>query len=315
MDIQKKIKKLPLTSGVYIMKSKNNGVLYIGKASSLRKRVASHFSLSRDMKTHSFLDKVMDISFICCDTPQQALILEAALIKERKPKYNIALRDNKSYPYIEITNEDFPRVFISRSKKNNKNLIFGPYPQTKVLKSAMLLVRNIFPYRSCKNMPKNSCLFFHLKLCPAPCTGNISPFDYGQNIKNIREILMGRRKQVIKGLKTRMNQMVKKLQFEQAKNFRDKLLAVDILYKGKPRAHEIISLKKILKLPSFPLVIEAVDISSLGRDSSVGSVVVFNEGFPDKRSYRRFRIKKSNNLLHFELKQQSMCDHEQSTKN
>ena len=294
MDIKERIKKLPLSSGVYIMKSQHNEVLYIGKASSLRKRVNSHFVLRKGMQTHSFLNKVAEVSFITCDTPQQALILEAALIKEKKPKHNIALRDSKSYPYIEITNEDFPRVFISRPKKNSKNFIFGPYPQTKVLKSALLLMRNIFPYRSCKNMGKTSCLFFHLNMCLGPCVGKVSVIEYRQNIKNIREILTGRRKQVIEGLKIKMRRAAKNLQFEQAKNFRDKLLAVDILYKGKPRTHEIIFLKEALKLPSFPLVIEAVDISSLGRDNSVGSVVVFNEGLPDKSSYRRFRIKKAN---------------------
>ncbi len=291
MDIRKKINQLPSASGVYIMKSRSGEILYIGKASSLRQRVKSHFSRPPASKPDIFREEVADIAYLECDTPEQALILEAALIKEKKPRYNVALKDNKSYPYIEITREEFPRVFISRPKGKNKSLLFGPYPETKTLRSALLLVRRIFPYRSCPKIPKRPCLFFHLKLCPAPCSRKISSADYRVNIESISRILKGERRKLAKALEGRMKKLVKNLQFEQAAHLRDKLSAINNLYRGKPRAHAIVSLKEVLKLPRLPLNIEAVDISSLGSRNAAGSIVVFKEGVPVKKNYRRFRIK------------------------
>ena len=307
MDIREKVKKLPQVPGVYIMKSKGGTILYIGKASSLRKRAGSYFSKAVDLKTDSLLKNVGDIEYVECESPEQALILEAALIKEKKPKYNISLRDNKSYPYVEITKEKFPRVFISRPKAKNKNLFFGPYPQAKTLKSALTLIRRVFPYRSCKRMPKNACLFFHLKLCPAPCLAGeavplgiseatplgrkVSLCDYRTNMRNICKILKGERKELVRELTIKMKKLAAIKNFEAAVLLRDKLTAIDSLYKGKPKVHEIIALKEILGLTCLPLVIEAIDISSLGRCDCVGSVVVFRDGVSDKSSYRRFQIK------------------------
>ena len=282
---------MPQGPGVYIMKSKRGKILYVGKASSLRKRVSSYFSKAVDLKTDSLLKNVGDIDYIECESPEQALILEAALIKEKKPKYNISLRDNKSYPYVEITKEKFPRIFISRPKAENKNFLFGPYPQAKTLKPALTLIRRVFPYRSCKRMPKNACLFFHLKLCPAPCIGKVSPSTYKNTIESICKMLKGQRRELVKELTAKMKKSAAGKKFEEAVSLRDKLLAIDGLYKGKPKAHEIIALKEILNLPRLPLYIEAIDISSLGRSDCVGSVVVFRDGVPDKNSYRRFQIR------------------------
>lgn len=308
--IPKVIKELPVGPGVYIMKSKMGEVIYVGKASSLRKRVGSYFSRTADPKTASLIRNIGYVDCIKCENPEQALILEAALIKERRPKYNISLRDNKSYPYVEITEEEFPRVFISRPKANlvrsakfetgegvafdraTKNrVLFGPYPHTKTLKSALALIRRIFPYRSCRRMPKNACLYLYLNLCPAPCVGKISLSAYRSNIGNIRRILTGQRRELVRGLTARMNKLSAEKKFEQAAYLRDKLLAIESLYKGKPKDHEIIALKEILGLSRLPLRIEAIDISSLGGNDCVGSVVVFKEGAPDKNNYRRFRIR------------------------
>ena len=293
------IKQLPLGPGVYIMKSKKGKILYVGKAISLRKRVSSYFFGSCDSKTDSLLKNTENIDYIECENPQQALILEAALIKEKKPKYNISLRDNKSYPYVEITKEKFPRIFISRPKSKTKNILFGPYPQVKTLKAALALVRKVFPYRSCRNMPKSACLFSHLKLCPAPCLvgeaiplgRKISLSDYKNNIRNICKILKGERKKLVRELTAKMKKFSETKNFEKAAFLRDKLVAIDNLYKGKPKVHEIIALKEALGLIHLPLSIEGVDISSLGRCDCVGSIVVFRDGVPDKNSYRRFCIK------------------------
>jgi len=291
MDVREKVKKLPQSPGVYIMKSKRGKAIYVGKASSLQKRVSSYFSKTVDSKTDRLIKNVDDIDYIECESAEQALILEAALIKEKKPKYNVSLRDNKSYPYIEITKEKFPRIFISRPRAINKSLLFGPYPQAKTLESALALIRRVFPYCSCKRMPKEACLFFHLKLCPAPCIGKISLSAYEDNIRSVRKILKGQRRELVIQLTAKMKKLAAEKKFEKAAFIRDKVLAIDNLYEGKPKDHEIIALKEILNLPKLPLYIEAIDISSLGRSDCVGAVVVFRDGVSDKNSYRRFQIR------------------------
>jgi len=294
MGIKKKLKSLPIGPGVYIMKSAKGEILYVGKAASLKSRVSSYFTGSKSAKTQILVDKIADIDFVECESPQQALILEAALIKEKKPKYNISLRDNKSYPYIEITKEKFPRIFISRPKRKTGSILFGPYPVAKPLKPALETIRRIFPYCSCKRYPKKPCLFYHLNLCPGPCTGEVSAADYKENVDNICKILRGERKELIKKLERQMQQLAKEKKFEAAAKIRDKLVAVENLYTGKPRKHQLLSLKEILKLSHIPLYIEAIDISSLGRFDSVGSLVVFKDGIADKSLYRRFLIRQAN---------------------
>ena len=291
MDIKEKLKTLPFTPGIYIMKSKEGDALYVGKAKSLRKRVSSYFSKEQPVKTFFLLSNVADIEYVECSSQEQALILEAALIKERKPKYNIALRDDKSYPYIEITKEDFPRVALSRLKKINRSLLFGPYPKTKLIKSALKLIRRTFSYRSCRNMPKSACLFYHLNLCPAPCIGKVSQVAYQESIKAICRILKGERKELTAELESKMQALAGQQKFEEASAVRDKLLSLYNLYQGKAAEHELISLKKILQLPNLPLLIEAIDISSLSGKEVAGSVVVFKDAVTDKSSYRRYRIK------------------------
>jgi excinuclease ABC subunit C len=300
MAIKEKIKQLPLTAGVYLMKSAEGGILYVGKAGSLRRRVSSYFSSSAPLKTRLMAEEITDVDFISCDSPEQALILEAALIKEKKPKYNISLRDGKSYPYIEITKEEFPRIFISRPKKKSKNILFGPYPKAGPLKAALDMIRKIFPYCSCKKgcSPSSSrrggkspCLYYHLDLCPAPCAGKVSRLEYKDNISNISKILRGERRKLVRKLKNKMLRLSGSRKFEAAAAIRDKLSAIEALYEGKPKEHAILSLQSVLGLKKVPLVIEAIDISSFGAGDSVGSVVVFRDGLPDKSSYRRFLIK------------------------
>lgn len=301
MDIKEKIRKLPQGSGIYIMKPRTGAALYIGKATSLKKRVGSHFSKHALAKTESFLDKVTDIDFIECDSPEQALILEAALIKEKKPKYNVLLKDSKSYPYVEITKEKFPRVFVSRPKGKTDSVFFGPYPNAKLLKAALGRIREIFPYCSCKGNPKKLCLLFHINLCPAPCAGKISPTQYKANINSISKILKGQRKVLEKRLKEKMQALAREKKFEQAASLRDKLFAIENLYRGNPKVHQLISLKMILNLQHIPLIIEGVDISSLGKKDSVGSLVVFKDAVPENSSYRRFLIRKANQKDDYEM--------------
>jgi len=169
--LKEKIKKLPLSPGVYIMKSKKGEILYVGKASSLRKRVTSYFGPGRSRKTEVLVDKIADIDFIECESEAQALILEASLIKEKMPKYNIALRDDKSYPYIEITKEKFPRLKVSRPKGKTKSMLFGPYPKAGLLKPALKMIRRIFPYVPAKDFLKMPVFFIILIFVPVLVSG------------------------------------------------------------------------------------------------------------------------------------------------
>jgi len=291
MDIKEKIKNLPLNYGVYIMKSKEGVVLYVGKASSLRKRVSSYFLKNVSLKTGSLMSHVADIDYIECDSEEQALVLEAALIKEKKPKYNISLRDDKSYPFVEITQEQFPRVFITRKRTNKKSLYFGPYPDVGTLRSVLNMIRRIFPYCSCKCFKNTECLYSHIKLCPAPCAGKISEALYKENIEGIKGVLKGEREELTAALRAKMRKLSQGKKYEEAAAIRDKIIALENLYKGKTLTHELITLKESLNLASLPLNIEAIDISSLSGTNATGSVVVFKNAIADKNSYRRYRIK------------------------
>jgi excinuclease ABC subunit C len=290
-SLKEKIRSFPLHPGVYLMKDASGGVLYVGKAASLKTRVRSYFSHPHDSKTTTLLSQVHDIDYIECVSPEQALIVELALIKEKRPKYNIALRDDKSYPYVEITREKFPRIFISRPRGKKKSRFFGPYPNAGQLKAALSMIRKVFPYCSCRRYPKKPCLFSHLKLCPAPCTGMAAVSAYQGNIKSICRILNGERHSLMRELRKKMQSLAGKNRFEEASLIRDKLVAIETLYQGKPLAHEILSLQEALGLARVPLRIEAIDISSLSGKDATGSVVVFEEGMPRRQEYRKFRIK------------------------
>jgi excinuclease ABC subunit C len=158
------------------------------------------------------------------------------------------------------------------------------------------MIRRIFPYCSCKSKPKRPCLFYHLNLCSAPYAGKISVAKYKENINGIRKILKGERKSLVATLRKKMESLARNKKFEKAVSLRDKLLAIESIYQGKPKDHEIISLKEVLGLPRLPLSIEAIDISSLGKDDFAGSVVVFKQGMPDKNNYRRYRIKNADSI-------------------
>ena len=289
--LRDKVKTLPLSPGIYIMKSDKGKILYVGKASSLRSRVRSYFLRDQPPKTKALMESVADIEYVECDTEAQALILEAALIKEKKPKFNISLRDDKSYPYIEITNEEFPRVFISRPKEKTKSILFGPYMNAKLLRPALEMIRKIFPYCSCKGRRKKGCLYLHLKLCPGPCQSRLCKKEYKENIDSIKKILKGQRKQLIAQLDKKMRSLSVQERYEDAARLRDKILALENLYQGRAKEHELAALKKVLNLPTMPLIIEAMDISNLRGTEATGSVVVFRNGTSDKNSYRRYKIK------------------------
>jgi excinuclease ABC subunit C len=306
INLKTKINMLPTTSGVYLMKDAEDKVIYIGKAVSIRKRVQSYFNKTHNNKTDWLIKDIADIECIPTSSEAEALILEASLIKEHFPKFNIDLRDDKSYPLIEITGESFPRIGVERPhQKDPKHEYYGPYVNAKLTRDALTLIRKIFHYRSCNNpMPKKECLDFHMGLCDAPCIGKITQKEYLRNIRNIALILQGKKDTLYKEIKEEMEQSVKEKRFEEAARLRDQLRAIGALYSGTKDINyykEAEQLQRVLGLVRSPVRIEAFDISNIMGNQSVGSMVSFLNGKPDKNNYRRFLIRDVKGIDDFQM--------------
>lgn len=297
MDIKKRLKKIPASPGVYLFFGKNKKAIYIGKASNLKKRISSYFQRKyRPPKTKAMIGKIKDVSYIPTSSSAEALIYEASLIKEKKPKYNIELKDDKSYPFLKLTiNKKFPYLFIIRGKRKDGALYYGPYTNVKLLRKALSMIRSIFLLRSCKNMPKKACLKAHIKRCVAPCDGSISEKDYKKIVDEVRLFLEGRKEDLLEKLSVHMKEASAKMDYEKALAIRDKIEALSAVWKGRkpppPLNRETKQLKDILDLAVLPARIEAFDISNIHGKEAVGSMVTFFSGKPQKSEYRRFRIK------------------------
>jgi excinuclease ABC subunit C len=306
MDIRAKIRLLPLTSGVYLMKDASGKIIYVGKAVSLRNRVGSYFRKTATFsKTDRFVSKICSVDHILTSSEAEALILEASLIKKHQPKYNIDLRDDKSYPLIEITGEKFPHIGVVRPRsKNSSSVYYGPYVDAKLIREALTIIRRIFRFRTCDPLPKKACLDYHIGLCDAPCIGNISEKDYAKAIGHVRLILEGERDELSKELKEEMDSLSKAQNYEQAGKVRDQLRAIGALYSGTQDINyykEAEQLQRALHLPRLSSRIEAFDISHIMGKQSVGSMVSFFNGKPDKNNYRRFRIKEVEGIDDFQM--------------
>ncbi len=314
MDIQQKIRALPPTSGVYLMKDASGHVIYVGKAVSLRKRVPSYFRPGRGVpgKTDVLVSEIRDIDHIETFSEAEALLLEASLIKKYRPKYNVELKDDKSYPYIEITGEPFPRISLTRriafergQKQDSQGAVFyGPYVSAGLIREALTVIRRIFHFRTCDPFPERACLDYHIGLCDAPCIGNISKKDYARNIRNVRLVLEGERDVLYKNLKKEMGEMSREHAFEQAARVRDQIRAIGALYSGTRDINyfkEAEQLQRALNLPRLPERVETFDISNIMGNQAVGSMVSFFNGKPDKSNYRKFRIREVEGIDDFQM--------------
>ncbi len=304
--LQKKIAALPLTCGVYLMKDKEGRIIYVGKAVSLRTRVQSYFRSSRTYsKTDFLVQSIADIECLHTASEAEALILEASLIKQYKPKFNVELRDDKSYPYIEITNEEFPRVSLVRPRvKSRTSTYYGPYVSAGLIREALAIMRRIFHFRTCDPFPDKECLDYHIGLCDAPCIKNISKEEYRRNIRHVRLILEGKKDELYRNLKKEMESLARDKKFEQAARARDQLQAIGALYSGTKDINfykETEQLQRMLNLPKRPERIEAFDISNIMGNQAVGSMVSFFNGRPDKSNYRRFRIREVEGIDDFKM--------------
>ena len=226
------LKELPLNPGVYIMYNESGRIIYVGKAKSLKKRVNQYFLPNRDAKTSALVSHIDNIEYIITGNEYEALILENNLIKKHKPKYNIDLKDGKTYQMIRVSNEDFPKVFKTRRLVNDGSLFFGPFPNGGVLDSYMSLLNSLFKIRRC-GMPlkkrSTPCLYYHIGKCLAPCAGKISKADYNLMIQDCKKMLSGQTEDLRASLVKDMNALSREMKYEQAAEKRDLIKAIDII--------------------------------------------------------------------------------------
>lgn len=232
------LRTLPSLPGVYRYLDKEGTVIYVGKAKNLKNRVLSYFrsDANLSLKTRMLVRKIADIKLIVVNNETEALLLECNLIKKYKPKYNVMLKDDKSYPWICVSNEDYPRVFTTRHRKKDGSVYYGPYPSGRMLKDLMALIRQMFPYRLCtQSMTEESvakgrhkaCLNYQMKLCDAPCEGYVSREDYMRMIGEIRRMLRGDFTQLKREMKSRMMQYADSLEFEKAQQVKERIAMLD----------------------------------------------------------------------------------------
>lgn len=296
MDIKAFLKSSPTCAGVYLMKDDKSRLLYVGKAANLKKRLSSYFYNPARLESRIaiMLKQVAKIDFKLCSSETEALILEAELIKKLRPKYNTLGRDDKSFPWAKITNEDFPIVSVARPKLQDNALLIGPFTSAELLKTALKAMRRIFPYRTCARLPKKPCLNYYLQLCPAVCANKITKLKYRENLHHLRQVLEGEQKTSIKELTLKMQRLSRVQNFEEAALIRDQIQALERLWQEKPQegfSGVLWQLKSSLGLRRLPLRIEGFDVSNIAGDQNVGSLVSFYKAQPDKDNYRRFRIK------------------------
>ncbi len=298
MDIKEKLAHLPNSPGVYLMKDGSGQVIYVGKARQLKKRVSSYFRSTgyQSSRTRALMEKVKDIDFVQTGSEAEALLLEHSLVKRYQPRYNVTLKDDKSYPLLKFTvSDEFPRLFITRRRKVDGSIYYGPFTNARLLREAVKLLRRIFPTRSCRRLPKRVCLYYYIGQCPAPCVGKITSVDYGAIIEDLGLFLEQGRDRLIKDLVSQMEDASHKLEFERAQRFRDRIEALSRMVEAREAAVDlrggIEELRELLGLVNAPQRIEAYDISTISGTLSVGARVTFVDGAPDKSDYRRFRIR------------------------
>ena len=227
--VAEKLKLLPDKPGVYIMKNTEGRIIYVGKAIVLKNRVRQYFQSNKNHspKVRAMVSHIADFEIIMTASEVEALILECNLIKKHRPRYNISLKDDKSYPYVKVTvQEDFPRVFITRRILKDGARYFGPYTNATAVHESLKLLRRLFPLRTCKHLQERPCLEYHIKRCLAPCAGKVEKGDYDAMIRAVLLFLEGRTEDVERELQLRMEQAAESFNFETAARLRDQLLAV-----------------------------------------------------------------------------------------
>ena len=262
-----RLRALPARPGVYLMRDSSGVILYVGKAARLRSRVSSYFGSPYDLppKIRQMVRRISDFEFIVTESEQEALILESNLIKEHQPQYNARLKDDKSYPFIKIdTTEEFPLVYVTRRVKEDGARYFGPFASASSVRKTLALLKKLFPYRSCtKTITGNddrACLDYYIHRCAGPCIGEVDKSQYHEIIDQVALFLEGRTEQVVRGIKTRMEDASESLEFERAAVLRDQIIAIEKVHEGQ----------KVLHLTN-----ENVDVIALAQQNRDAWVEVF----------------------------------------
>ncbi|TLS39190.1 excinuclease ABC subunit UvrC [Pseudalkalibacillus caeni] len=225
--IKNKLAVLPDQPGCYLMKDRQGTIIYVGKAKVLKNRVRSYFTGSHDGKTQRLVSEIKDFEYIVTSSDLEALILELNLIKKHSPKYNVMLKDDKSYPYIKITSEEQPRLIITRKVKKDKGKYFGPYPNAYAASNTKKLLDRLYPLRKCKTIPDRVCLYYHIGQCLAPCVNDVGPEENKEMVDEIVKFLNGGHQEVKKELQEKMAQASEQLDFERAKEYRDQIQHIE----------------------------------------------------------------------------------------
>jgi len=283
-----KIKKFPDLPGVYMMRDGRKSLLYIGKASSLKRRVLSYFQRPQETRLQKMLSQVKNIEVKKTDSVIEALFLENDLIKKYQPKYNLKLKDDKTFLGIFITKEDWPKIVPARTtQKLPAGEFYGPFPSADEVREALQIIRKIFPFRvSCQPLSGKACFEYHLGMCPGVCAGKISQEDYQKTIRQIKSFLKGRKREVIRDLEKEMRLAARKLEFEKASRLRDRTFALKHI-----QDVALITEENLKNPQDVPGRIEAYDVSNISGAFVTGSMVVFTEGLIDKSEYRKFKVK------------------------
>ncbi len=311
-----KVRTFPTTPGVYLMKDAQGRVIYVGKALNLRSRAGSYFheTSKSDPRVADMMPLVADIDYLECDNEVDALLTEARLIKDLQPTFNERLKDDKSFPYLEIfLREDFPRVEFTRTPSERGTKLYGPFASAKSLRGAIAVLQKIFKFRTCSLEINEGddkwrwfrpCLLANIGQCTAPCNLRISKDEYRKDIHRLRMFLEGKKADLYREMESEMREAAAALDFERAARIRDEIESLRSLnLRGELDKHVqpevfyidpkkgLAGLAKVLKLIETPRTIEGVDIAHLGGDESVGSLVQFIDGVPFKPGYRRFKIR------------------------
>jgi excinuclease ABC subunit C len=311
-----KVKQFPTTPGVYLMKDAQGRVVYIGKAKNLRSRASHYFTqaAAEDRRTADLVRVIADVDFLPADTEVDALLMEARLVKDIQPRFNVGLKDNKSFPYLQIRyREDFPRVEFTRTPRRRGVKLYGPFTSAKSLRAAIQVLQRIFKFRTCSLDIKadderwrwfRPCILHNIRQCTAPCNFRVTKEEYRKQIRALRLVLAGKKDKLLREMERDMQEASQALQFEKAARLRDDIQALKSLsLRGEvdkdvqPEVFQIepkkglVGLRKVLGLEKTPRVIEGVDVAHLGGQETVASLVRFIDGLPFKPGYRRYRIK------------------------
>jgi excinuclease ABC subunit C len=311
-----KVKQFPTTAGIYLMKDIQGRVVYVGKAKNLRARAGSYFhkTAAGDKRICDWIGEVADVEYLAADSEVDALLMEARLVKDIQPKHNRDLKDDKSFPYLQITTgEDFPRVNFTREPKDRGVKLYGPFPRAKTLRGAIQVLQRIFKFRTCSlDIEQDDarwrwfrpCLLHSIDQCTAPCNLRIDREAYRKDIRRLQLFLDGKKEVVLKEMQEEMLAASKELRFEKAARLRDEIRSLGNLnLRGNLADHAqpevfyvdprrgLKGLRQILKLDFTPRTIDGVDIAHLAGNETVGSLVRFVDGLPFKPGYRRYRIK------------------------